>query len=615
MARGIPSVSGTNADMRLHRFLSPTPVALLLFALAVLVPVATMVVRSFQVWNVHTSDGTVYEAAGDVVDTPNGIAFSIQARPGAPRVPIQLAEDEYERVERVFSTTHYETVFGDARTVGLLRNSALMALGGSLFAMLFGLPVAWVLARTALPGARLLGALCLGPAILPPFFIALGGARSIQAFLIQCFGLTSGALQIWNASIVFGCVLFPFVVLLVGPALAAVPAGPVEAARMLGGRRAAWRHVVLPAVLPSVLGAFVLCFVFAVSDFTVPDLLGFMLPAGGTPSHIYATDVYLQWKAGDNAGRAVATGAPFLVVTILLIGLCAWCLRRSPVLAAGDAGRPRPRIALGPLQTVGAYAIVGLVLFLSLGLPLGGIASWASSGETSASGTSADAKRVKDSGSLFEFTKALDKTEGIREQRTRWFKISIAAALLALVIAVPLARAATRGGRWPMFGAALAGAIPLAVPGLVLSVGTKLLWTSVEADRTVLQPALVLAGKYLPFALLAAWLALRSVRRGHEESAAMLGAGPGARALRIWGPASLRGILAGAVLVLIMALRDYEAVLLIEDRIYPVRLYTKIHFSRLADEANLLLLYLLYLLIPALLVAALLSWKRRDCAF
>ena len=158
------------------------------------------------------------------------------------------------------------------------------------------------------------------------------------------------------------------------------------------------------------------------------------------------------------------------------------------------------------------------------------------------------------------------------------------------------------------------GALPLAVPGIVLSVGTILFWTPLKVgwvEGGIARSVLVLAVKFLPFALLAAWLALRGVRRGHEEVAATLGTGAVGRAIWIWGPLSLRGVLVGGLLVLILALREFESVMLIDPRIYLARLYEKIHFSRLADEANLLILYMLYVLVPVLLVAVLVGWRTR----
>ena len=60
-----------------------------------------------------------------------------------------------------------------------------------------------------------------------------------------------------------------------------------------------------------------------------------------------------------------------------------------------------------------------------------------------------------------------------------------------------------------------------------------------------------------------------------------------------------------------LALRELDAVILVDARILPMRLYDKIHFNRMADEANLLFLCLTYLLVPALLYAVVLMLRRR----
>lgn len=596
------------------RHLSPTAwLALGAILVAFVLPVAAMLGRSFFVYEVELVGGKTYVAAGEITELEEEIRFELPPDDEGRRTTVPVPRERVVEVRRVLSLAHYAAVLGDARTLGLLENSLWVAFGGAFAALLLGLPLAFILARVALPGWRLLGALALGPAVLPPFFIALGGARQMQHLLIALFDLSGATLQIVNCSIVFGCVLYPFVVVLVGPALAAVPAGPVEAARLLGGRRGALRHVVWPAVRPSVVGAFVLCFVLAITDFSVPDLLGFMLPAGEQPAHVFATEIRLAWEKHRNYGRAVATGAPFLLVTAGLVAVAVACLRRSPVLAAGDAGRRRARLAPTPIRLGAAYLVLALVLGVSLVLPLVGIASWTSTGESIAGGTNAERQVVEESGSLFEFSKALDATAGIRPQRTRWFKMSVAAALLAMLVGAALARAAVRGGRFWRVVALCAGALPLAVPGIVLSLGTILFWSELDVavvQRGLLQPVLVLLARFLPFALLASWLALRGVRRGHEEAATLLGAGPVTQAVRVWGPPSLRGILVGGLLVLILALREFESVMLIEPRIYLARVYEKIHFSRLADEANLLFLYILYVLGPCLGVAALLSLGR-----
>jgi iron(III) transport system permease protein len=190
-------------------------------------------------------------------------------------------------------------------------------------------------------------------------------------------------------------------------------------------------------------------------------------------------------------------------------------------------------------------------------------------------------------------------------------KTAIAATLVTTFLAVVLARWAVRGGRAAQAVVLGIAGLSLATPGLVLSVG-HLAGNWARLDGAVLA-VLSLAGRFLPYGLLAAWLALREVPRGQEEAAAVLGAGAAERATRVWLPLAGRGILAGALLVFLLALREIDAVVLIEPQIFPLRLYDKVHYSRLADEANLTILYLGHLLVPAVLVA-LVARRSRQAA-
>ena len=584
--------------------------------LGLVLPVGAMFVRSFQAQRVTLTNGDVVYAVGDVKTTTRGYDFSIQSAPGEERIPVRLTRAQVTSVDTVWSVRHYDFVFSDARTIGLLANSLWIAIGGATLALLLGLPLAWLFARTRLRGRALLSWIAFVPALLPPFFVALGGARRLQAFLIDGFGLSGGDLQRWNSILVFGLVLYPLALLLVAPALRAVPAGPWEAARLQGGARQAFRLVTRPAVLPAVVAAWLLAFVLALADFAVPDLLGFMLPSG-VPSHVFSTEVLLQWKQQGNFGRAVATGAPLVLATLLGVLIALALLRRSPVFSAARGHRTRAPVALRARGTVLAYFFVALLLVLAVGMPLFGIASWAGEGgESSATGTAGSSVATPQAGRrLFAFGDALDRTHGSRGERDRWIKTALTAALVSMLVSVLLVRLALRGARFWRGLVLAVGALALAVPGLVLSVGTKVLWTHLPApwpDGSIAPSVLVLMGRFLPFALAGSWLALRGIPRAQEDAAALSGADAWVRARTIWGPRAWPGVVAGGFLVLILALREIEAVMLIDARILPLRLYDKIHFSRLADEANLLFLCIGILLVPALLLALLTVFRRPE---
>jgi len=506
--------------------------AVAVVALALFLPLASITLPGFQVQVVHMkgTPARSYVSSGEVREVEGRVKFSLRPDADGERTPVNVAMDDVREIETRWTLQHYRDVFGDARLWRVLRNSVVMAFVGALAALLFGLPVAWALARVALPGWRFLAGLALGPAILPPFFIALGGVRTLQDTLMETFGWQGDVLQVAVATLVFGSVLYPFVVLFVAPVWARIPAGPHEAALLLRGRRAAFFTVVWPRIRGPVLAAFLVAFVLAITDFAVPDLLGFLQPDGNNAAPVFITDVRLAWEKEGNMGRAVATAAPLMVVTIGLVICAAWLLARRAYVAS-ESLRLRPRRR--GLARPAALLILAAVLAISLVLPLVQIAGWTTSGESSSAGTAAATERIDNSGELFAFTAALDATAGIRAERTRWLQIGLGAALVSMLIAWPLARRFLRGGPgWRAF-VWVAGLLPLALPGIVLGIGTIAFWNLAAPDvatQSLVRPVLVLVARFLPFALMAGWLAQRATRVDQEEVGGTLGAGPWRRA-------------------------------------------------------------------------------------
>ncbi len=603
--------------MRHARAIVLPVLALAVVVVALVMPVGAMLVRSFQVNQLVLKGGRVLEAAGDidVKETPTGRTYilSMQAKAGGEKVQQMIDGDRVAETRTAWSLEHYARLWDESRTWGLLRNSAELSLGAALLALLLGIPVGWLLGRTNLPGRRLLAVLCLGPAILPPLIVAMGAARPLEIAVTAALGATGQHLQLATGILVFGLVFFPLVAFLVARALIDVPVGPWEAALQLGGRRAAFRHVVLPAMVPSLFGAAALVFVLAWSDFAVPDYLGVTLKMGTTPMYVFPTEILLQWKQEGNAGRAVATGAPYMVLAALLLVLAVVLLRKSPILAGGEGRGGRPLLRLGRRGKILGVVLVVLVLLVAFALPMGGIASWGLGGgeiQVQPNGTTV-AKPVY--AHLFDVAGAFARTPGLDEDMARWLKSGLGAALIATLVSIVLVRWALRGGRFARGTVLLVGLLPLAVPGLVLTVGTHVLWLGFDVDwvdRTMLRSALALTARFLPFALVATWLALRQVRPGHEEAASLGGAGPIARARRIWLPLAWRGLIGAALIVLVLALREIDAVILVDPRILPLRLYDKIHFTRFADEATICFVYVGVLLLPALLAALFLRRRR-----
>ncbi|MFF5206244.1 ABC transporter permease [Streptosporangium sp. NPDC000396] len=154
-----------------------------------------------------------------------------------------------------------------------LRLSLVTATLATLTCLLLGVPLAWLLARVAFPGRRLVRALITVPLVLPPvvggvaLLLVLGRRGMIGQWLDTAFGVT---LPFTTAGVVVAeaFVAMPFLVISVEGALRAADLRFEEAAATLGASRwIIFRRVTLPLVAPGILAGAVLCWARALGEF------------------------------------------------------------------------------------------------------------------------------------------------------------------------------------------------------------------------------------------------------------------------------------------------------------------------------------------------------------
>ena len=154
-----------------------------------------------------------------------------------------------------------------------LRLSLVCATAATAVSLVFGVPLAWLLARVEFPGRGLLRALVTLPLVLPPvvggvaLLMALGRNGVLGRWLDSWFGIT---LPFTTAGVVLAetFVAMPFLVISVEGALRAADLRYEEAAATLGaGRWTIFRRVTLPLVAPGVAAGAVLCWARALGEF------------------------------------------------------------------------------------------------------------------------------------------------------------------------------------------------------------------------------------------------------------------------------------------------------------------------------------------------------------
>lgn len=154
-----------------------------------------------------------------------------------------------------------------------LRLSLVTSIASTLISALFGVPLAWLLARVDFKGRTLVRGLVMLPLVLPP---VVGGAALL--FALGRRGLVGGALEsvagvvlpfsTWGVVAAATFVSMPFLVITVEGALRNLDVRYENAAATLGARR--WRvmaRVTLPMIWPSLAAGMLLTWARAFGEF------------------------------------------------------------------------------------------------------------------------------------------------------------------------------------------------------------------------------------------------------------------------------------------------------------------------------------------------------------
>jgi len=153
------------------------------------------------------------------------------------------------------------------------RLSVVVSLAAAVLSVLFGVPLAWVLARGSFPGRSVLRAVVVLPLVLPPvvgglgLLFALGRSGVAGRWLHETLGIQL-TFTVWGAILAATFVSMPLVVIATEAGLRSIDPRYELAAATLGARpgRAMWR-IVLPMLAPQVAAGAVLAWARALGEF------------------------------------------------------------------------------------------------------------------------------------------------------------------------------------------------------------------------------------------------------------------------------------------------------------------------------------------------------------
>ncbi len=397
-------------------------------------------------------------------------------------------------------------------------------------ALMIGVGVAWLLERTDLPARGVLSVAAVLPLVVPTYVGALA--------LLAAFGPAGLAFELrwligfWGAAVALTLSTFPYVLLPVRSALATADPSLEEAAQALGDdRRTAFRRVVLPQVRPAAAAGALLVFLYVLSDFGAVAIMRYDTLTRG---------IFLEYRSSFNRAPAAVLGVLLVLLTLLAVAV-ERRMRGRPVArsAASTGGSCRP-IRLGAWRWP-AFALVAAIVLSGVGVPIGVLTYWGFRGASRADG---DAIVV-----------AIGTSTGL----------SLAAAGAAVVIALPVAVLAVRHrSRFSRMVETLATA-GYALPGLVVALAL-VFFAARYVDPLHQTFAIVVAAyvvRFFPEALGAVRSSLVRVDPVLEEAARSLGRTRLELTRTVTLPLLRGGIVAGAALVFLTAMKELPATLLL----------------------------------------------------
>jgi len=198
-----------------------------------------------------------------------------------------------------------------------------IALNATLLALVFGLPIAWILSKPRLPGRDLITVLILLPMVLPPTVLGY--------YLLVVIG-QSGPIGAWAETLGIGRLVFTRKAAVLAAFVASVPfliraaqAGFEqvdhrfeEAARTLGrSEPAIWFTITLPLAWRSVLAGLALTFARAVGEFGATVMVAGSIP-GRTRTGSIAIYDHVQSGRMDDA-NLLALALTFFTAAVLFL--------------------------------------------------------------------------------------------------------------------------------------------------------------------------------------------------------------------------------------------------------------------------------------------------------
>ncbi len=271
-------------------------------------------------------------------------------------------------------TVFLRTVF-TPYTLRILWFTFFQAVLSTLFSLLLGLPGAYLLSVYTFPGRKLVRAASGVPFVLPPILVVLGfviffgNSGLLNTLLMRLFNQTEPPLRVLYSLkaiiLAHGFYNFPIALRLIASLWQQLPPTQEWAAQTLGATRVRlFFTITLPQLMPAILAASALIFMFCFTSFAIILVLG-----GGPQFTTVEVEIYRLAKTSFDIPAAGALSSVALILTLGIMGIYVKLQNKLAFHQELSAGPVRPRSYNRPSITgfIGIIFYIGAMLLIVAG--------------------------------------------------------------------------------------------------------------------------------------------------------------------------------------------------------------------------------------------------------
>ena len=499
----------------------------------------------------------------------------------------------------------------DNRTDLLLVNTVKLAFLAGLISLPVGTVLATLLFATDVPGRRFFQFLIVAWLFMPAYLQVAGwtagfglqGWFSRQVLLSEAVALLDG----WQGAVfVQAIVAIPWVTLIVGSGLRAIPLHLMEQAQIDLQPRQVLIYIALPMVAPSIGIAALWVFVLTSCDITITDVFQI---------RTFAEEIYTGFAVGDSIRQAFFRSLPGAVLVAGLFAIALIVCRSISKSVSASEFSPPWRLQLQSQRWL-VFVLTLITMLLLVGVPIGNLL-YKAGVEVEQVGD----ERIRQWNAL-KVGEILANSPSTFAEEMAWSALlGQLAAVSVLAIAFPWAwlarfRPTVRLAGWTF---AMLG---LSIPGPIVALGLGYLINQPDSDllfylydRTLVLPWLTLAVRSFPFAYLISTIAFQRIPKELLESAAIDGAGRWSQLMYIVVPQTGAAIACIWIVGFVIATADLSASILAVPpgvTTVAIRTFNLVHYGVEDYLAGLCLLTMFAFSALAAIVVWLVSMMRSN---